>query len=163
MTLAAQIPGHLPSADEIRRAVEIFLAHAYKQPTSQALRFRPAVGFRPAEWLMSDIAERDPADAPPVGIRSFALRIGNAQYRHMKLRLSRPPKDAVFLFGVDAHDAFLNAPAGSPDHKALEELKRHNADIAAAIAAAWDAEGLPTERTYLRGKIEEAKRHTDAP
>jgi hypothetical protein len=106
---------------------------------------------------MCGAALRDAADAPVDGVRSFSLRLGNANYPHMKLRLSRPPKDNVFLFSVDAHDAFLHAPPGSADYGALEELKRRNSQMAAAITALWDENGLPTERNYLRLKIDQAR------
>ena len=106
---------------------------------------------------MGDVAERDPRDAPPANVRSFALRIGNARYPNMKLRLSRPPNAEAYLMMVDCHDAVLRAAADSPDHAALESLKRHNAAVAAAVHAAWDAAGLPTERTYLRQEIRRAR------
>lgn len=146
-------------ADQIRLAVRIYLDHAYgDQPPESAGKFIPPDGADPADWLMSDIAERSPADAPIEDVRSFALRIGNRLYPHMKLRLSRPPQKTVYLFSVDCHDAFLFAPAGSPDHEALEDLKRRNLEMAAAIGAAWEEVRLPTEHAYLREMIDEARR-----
>ena len=158
MAAADKQPGRLPSADEVRRAVDLYLPRAYPQGVPPAVnRFVPPEEFDPAEWLMGCLTERDPPDAPLEGVRSFALRIGNARYPHMKLRLSRPPKDRLFVFLVDCHDAFLAAAAATPDHDELEQLKRHNASIAAAVHAAWDAAGLPTERSYLRKRIRRAK------
>ena len=107
---------------------------------------------------MSPFIERDPPDAPLEGVRSFALRLGNEKYPHMKLRLSRPPRENVFLFSVDCHDTFLSAPVGSPDYDVLEGLKRHNAIVAEAIRLAWEQSRLPTERVYLRRKITQAKK-----
>lgn len=151
-------PALLPTADEIRRAVALYLELAYRgESPASAGRLIPPERFEPNQWLMSDLAERDPANAPLANVRSFALRFGNWQYPHMKLRLSRPPNDNVFVFSVDAHDAFLDAPAGSPDRGPLEELKRNNAAIAATVLAAWDAAGLLTERNYLRQKIRQAR------
>ena len=148
----------LPPAEEIRRAVLLYLEHAYDgEPPETVRRLIPSADVDPARWLMSDCTERDPADALLEGVRSFALRLGNRAYPHMKLRLSRPPNEPVFLLSVDSHDAFLSAPAGSPDAQGVEELKRGNARIAAAIHGAWDREGLLTDRTYLRRKIQEAK------
>jgi hypothetical protein len=148
----------LPSAEALRRAIEIFLDRAYGPSVPpRAARFLPPDDFDPARWLMSDVTERDPPDAPPANVRSFALRIGNARYPHMKLRLSRPPNDDTFVFSVDSHDAFLCAPAGSPDRQELEELKRHNAAVASAVLSAWDAEGLLTERNYLRQQIRQTR------
>ena len=148
----------LPTTDEIRRAIRLYLQHAYgDRPAPAAGKFQTPEDFDPPEWLMSDIVERDPANAPIVNVRSFALRLGNWQYPHMKLRLSRPPNDSVFVFSVDAHDAFLDAPPGSPDRLALEELKHHNSAVAATILSAWDAAGLLTERNYLRRRIRQAQ------
>jgi hypothetical protein len=153
-----QQPDPLPSAEQIRQAVGFYLECAYGPDVPPAVRkLLPPEQFEPVEWLMTGPAERDPADAPAGAVRSFVLRLGNTQYPHMKLRISRPPKDNVFLFSVDAHDAFLRAPAGSSDFLALEALKAHNARVAREITGAWDAVGLPTERTYLRGKIQQAR------
>ena len=148
----------LPSAEQIRRAVGLYLACAYgpEVPDSAAERVPPEP-FDPVEWLMGDVVERDPAEAPLGAVRSFALRLGNSQYPHMKLRISRPPKDAVFLFSVDSHDAFLRVPPDSPDFEPLEALKRYNSLLAADIYAAWDAAGLPTEKSYLRQKVRQAR------
>jgi len=144
----------LPSADEIRRAVELYLAAAYGDDRPAAVdRLMPGEAFEPGSYLMSDRVERTPDSCGLREVRSFALRLGNRWYPHMKLRISRPPNERVYLFCVDCHDAMLQAPAGSPDGPALEQLKRHNASLAAAIDAAWDAAGLPTEKGFLRRKI----------
>ncbi|HOF19380.1 MAG TPA: hypothetical protein PK082_10760 [Phycisphaerae bacterium] len=151
---ASEIQG-LPTADQIRQAVRVYLEHAYPEgipPSAQ--RLVPPEGFRPSDWLSGNGVERD---GGPSGVRSFALRLGNAQYPHMKLRLSRPPKDEIYLFSVDSHDRFLHAEPGSSDFSQLEALKRYNARLAAAIDAAWGAAGLPTEKHYLRQKIRQAR------
>lgn len=148
----------VPSPRQVHRSVELYLAIAYPggppEPISHLLPDDP---LEVVSWLMSDATQRDPADAPLEGVRSFALRLGNAGYPHMKLRWSRPPGERLLVLSVDSHDAFLNVPAGSGDDEALESLKRENSRIAAAIHAAWDAAGLPTERNYLRRKIRDAK------
>ena len=147
-----------PDLQQIRAAIRVYLLHAYGGRCPPAVeKLLPPDDDDPVDWLMSDAVERDPAGAPLGNVRSFALRLGNEVYPHMKLRLSRPPKDRVFLFSVDSHDAFLNAPPDSKDQKMLEDLKRHNAAVSAAVQAQWEKEGLPTERGYLRGKIREAR------
>jgi hypothetical protein len=154
----------LPPAGQIRQAIALFLDFAYGQVQPDgARRFIPPDGFDPARWLMSELIERDPPDAPMERVRSFVLRIGNSQYPHMKLRLSRPPRDKVYLFSVDSHDAFLSAPAGSADHQVIEDLKAFNAQVAATIRSAWDRAGLATEANYLRGKITEGRTSQDGP
>ena len=156
--MESEAKNSLPSAEQISKAVRIYLEVAYGGQCPPSIqRIVPPESFEPAQWLMKGGAERDPADAPLEGVRSFTLRLGNANYPHMKLRLSRPPKDNVFLFSVDAHDAFLHAPAGWSDREALEELKRQNSRMVSEITAMWDANGLPTERNYLRLKIDQAR------
>ena len=151
-------PLKLPSAEDVRRAVRLYLANAYDGDVAElADRFLPSPDADMAEWLMSEVTERDPPDAPLDAVRIFSLRIGNKHYPNMKLRLSRPPDERALLFSVDSHDAFLRAPPGSPDFAALEDLKRGNAEIAAAIGRAWHDAGVLTERNWLREKIRQAK------
>lgn len=149
----------IPTADQIRKAIELYLVEAYPdRPPESVKTLLPPGTFDPGEFLMSDSLERTPDTSVLRDVRSFALRLGNGEYRHMKLRISRPPRGAVYLFVVDSHDEFLKAPPGSPDREVLEGLKRHNAHVARAIGTAWDAAGLPTEKNYLRRKVREARR-----
>ncbi|MFA6133160.1 MAG: hypothetical protein WC869_03975 [Phycisphaerae bacterium] len=148
----------LPTGGQLRRAIEIYLQYAYdKPPRAMLAKFIPPEGFEPIQWLMGPNIERDPPDAPAESVRSFVLRMGNGMYRHMKLRLSRPPRSNVFLLSVDSHDAILSALKGSADYEAIESLKRHNAIVAEAIRLAWENENLPTERDYLRSCLREAR------
>ena len=144
----------LPTAREIARAVDIFLEVAYEaDPPPATERFRIRPDCDPAAWLMSDVTERSPVEEPIEQVRSFAMRIGNALYPNMKLRLSRPPNDRLFIFTVDAHDAMLKAASGTVDHDELEDLKRHNAQLSGQINVAWEQAGLLTEHDYLRQRI----------
>lgn len=144
----------------IRRAIQVFLDHAYGEvPPNHALRFLP-----PEEnhdiggWLMGDLVERTPPDAPLEDVRSFALRIGCSHYRHMKMRISRPGTRPELVFTVDSHDIFLDASPGTPDYEGLQRLKRLNANMASRITEAWDSAGLKTERAYLREAIRTARK-----
>ena len=165
MAVPTDRPHGLPTSQQLRLAVRLYVQHAYGGDVSPAaagcLPPQPDCedqDFQPSAWLMGDAVERTPADAPLEAVRSFALRLGNAVYPHMKLRLSHPPNDAIYLFSVDSHDEFLCAPPGSSEHQQVEELKRHNAALAATIMTALDHAGLPTERAYLRQKIEQSRR-----
>jgi hypothetical protein len=150
----------LPTRQQLHQAIETYLQQAYGggEPPPQVLDRLPGPDQDLADWFASDAVERDPADADPDTVRSVAVRLGNAVYPHMKLRMSRPPNDALFLFSVDSHDAVLQAQPGTPDQAMLEELKQHNADLGSRITARWEALGLPTERNYLRHKIEQTRR-----
>lgn len=151
-------PEGIPSAEQLARAIEIYLAAAYEgQLPSRTRDLLPPQGSSPLGYLMSDRVERTPPGATFDEVRSFAMRLGNKYYPNMKLRLSRPPNQRQAVLSVDSHDAFLNAPPGSPDSQALAELKRQNATIAAAIGEAWDAAGLPTEKNFLRDHIDRAR------
>lgn len=154
-------PAHaaLPTMGELRVAVEQFLCHAYADgpPAVVRQRFLPPEEGDPVDWLMSAAAERHPDGAPLAEVRAFCLRIGNSRYPHMKLCISRPPQQDVYVLTVDAHDAMLQARPGSPDAESLEQLKRHNAALAAKITAAWEGSGLLTEHAYLRREIRRAR------
>jgi hypothetical protein len=153
----------LPSSEQIQRAFDIYVKHAYPDGAAESIQpLLPGPGVDPAAWLLGPTAECDPPGATIQTLRSAAFRLGNFAYPHMKLRVSRPPNRPVFLFSVDAHDAVLQARPGTPDYAMLQELKAHNAKVAEAILADWDAAELPTERRYLRGFIRQARSSRDA-
>ena len=148
----------LPSPKQIRCAVEIYLKHAYEGAVPESIQpLLPGLDVDPASWLVGATAECDPSGATLDTLRSAAFRLGNFAYPNMKLRLSRPPNRAVFLFSVDSHDAVLQARPGTPDFAMLQELKAHNAKVAEAILADWDAADLPTERRYLRDIVSQVR------
>jgi hypothetical protein len=158
-------PVQLPSCRELREAIDTYLALAYEQAGRPATigRLLPGESFDPAEYLMSEAVERTPPEAPLEETRAFAVRLGNEQYPNMKLRLSRPPTQPILLMSVDAHDAMLKVPPESPDYDALEALKAFNAALAGRIQKAWDEQGLPTEKRYLRDALSRAKDQADRP
>ncbi len=153
----------LPSEADLHKAIDIYLEQAYEGPVPELPRqlLPPDGPFNIADWLMGDMVERDPPDAPLEILRSAAFRLGNTFYPNMKLRISRPPNHPTFIFSVDCHDAVLSAKPGSADFAMLEELKAHNAKLADGILAAWDQAKLQTERNYLRYKINQARKRND--
>ena len=68
------------------------------------------------------------------------------------------PKPGILFYDITT---MLKAPEGSADYEALQQLKAHNASLAAEITLRWEAAGLPTERTYLRDAIEAQRRRGD--
>ncbi len=152
----------LPTSKQIHCAIEIYLKYAYEGSVPESVQPLLPVGeIHPAEWLIAPPAECDPPGATLETLRSSAFRLGNFAYPHMKLRVSRPPNRAVFLFSVDSHDAVLQAKPGTPDYAMLQELKAHNAKVAEAIMADWDAADLPTERKYLRDIVSQTRSKRD--
>ncbi|MFW6154863.1 MAG: hypothetical protein ACOC95_06560 [Planctomycetota bacterium] len=148
-------PRTAPDIDELRSAVSGYLKAAYGEapPASLLQRFLPPAGAPVATWLMGEQIERDPADVPFEQVRSFALRLGNPGYPHMKLRLTRTDGGTAYVFSVDAHDMILHAPPGSPDAAALDALKKENARIAQRIVRRWHDEHVRTEHDRLRNMI----------
>jgi len=161
MTTERQTP--LPGTEALKDAIDIYLSRPYPAGTDERIsqKFTVPDDCDLAVWLIEAVGEPEPADADIDSLRSIALRLGNEFYPNMKLRLTRPPGDDIFLLMVDSHDVMLTAPPGSPDQEALEELKAANATIAGDITGAWDAAGLPTERNYLRDKIRQARKRGD--
>jgi len=153
----------LPRAEALQDALDIYLSRAYPDGVDERIsqKFTVPGDCDLAVWLIEAVGEPEPVDAGIDSVRSIALRLGNAFYPNMKLRLTRPPGNDVFVLMVDSHDVMLAAPPGSPDHEALEELKAANAAIAGDITRAWDAADLPTERNYLRDKIRQARMRGD--
>lgn len=150
---------HLSPA-QVHQALAIYLRHAYPDqppPETTAELLPPEGDFDLSAWLGQEMAEIEPPGAAPDEARSVAIRLGNFAYPNMKLRLSRPPNHSWWLLNVDSHDAILQAPAGTPDHAMLEELKAHNAELKNQIMAEWEQANLPTERNYLRHKIAQAR------
>ena len=149
----------LLGADALQDAIDMYFSRAYPDGVGEQIsrKFTIPEDGDLAGWLIEAVGEPEPADADIDSLRSVALRLGNAFYLNMKLRLTRPPGNNVFLLMVDSHDVMLAAPPGSSDHQALEELKAANAAIVGDVTAAWDAAGLPTERNYLRDKIRQAR------
>jgi hypothetical protein len=148
------------SAEQIHLAISIFLRHAYPGgvPSESAAALLPPEGdFAIEPWMMGTMIERTPLEATYREIRTAAIRLGNAVYPNMKLRLARAPKSDAFLLSVDSHDAMLEVPVGSPEEAMLEQLKTHNATVGQAIQTDWDQADLPTERNYMRLLIAQRK------
>lgn len=155
----------LPPPRALRQAIQIYLQNAYAgSPPPAALRFLPSGDdFDAAAFLMGELVERSPAEAPLALVRTFDLRLGNGEYSHMKLRIAILGEPPGYIFSVDSHDLFLKIKPGDPDYEALEELKKVNGAIAARITAAWEAAGHHTERTFLREKIRQARKEKSKP
>lgn len=149
--------------DALRRAVEIYLAHAY--PTGAV----PDPVRKRIDWpddvevgtlLSSPPFER--ANRPGDGIPAiFALRLGNHRYPHMKLQVQPWSTVEGYLLSVNTHDQALSLNAASRDAAAYNELQAENQRIKELIESAWQDEGLPTFLSYLRAYIQNTAQ-TDA-
>ncbi|MDD4890829.1 MAG: hypothetical protein PHU85_12985 [Phycisphaerae bacterium] len=148
----------LPSSEQIRLALRLYVRAAYPAGPPESIQplMPPDSPFDPLEWLSADAVqcERRKTDDEAA---AFTLRLGNRFYPHMKFRLVRAPTEDVFLFMVDSHDSMVMAHARPQDQPLVRELNRRNAEVARAITAAWTEAGLPTERSWLRRRIEQGR------
>jgi hypothetical protein len=140
--------------DVLRRAVEIYLEHAYaggETPEAVRRRLDWPDGVEPARLLAGPPFEK----ASKAGERGdvFALRLGNRRYPHMKLQIQPWPNAAGFLLSVNTHDQVLGLDPHAPDADAFRALQAENQKYKEGIEAAWDREGLPTFLRYLREYI----------
>ncbi|MFO0911254.1 MAG: hypothetical protein U0794_23435, partial [Isosphaeraceae bacterium] len=143
--------------DVLRRAVEIYLQLAYPNGVV------PEPVRRRLEWPSCDDVDTL-IHGPPFekagrnktsGAASFALRLGNARYPHMKLQIQPWPNAAGYMLSVNTHDQVLSLDPESADLPAFREIQEDNQRLKEQIEHAWDAAGLPTFLRYLREYIEQ--------
>ena len=139
--------------DAIERAIDVYLGCAYPDgppPTAvlRRLAWREEPGPPPLEG--------PPFEQSPGGLDrapTFALRLGNACYPHMKLQIQAWNIPEGFLLSVNCHDQVAAPPADSPDLEPFRALQAANQGYKGRIEAAWDDAGLPTFHAYLRSYL----------
>lgn len=170
---------HVP-AQILQQAVELYLQAAYSGqpgaggggaaiPAGVLPRVEAVRRLAPEQQVpLETVLERDPADAIP----SYALRLGQPMYPHMKLMIDPAPADhglassaegPDFILRVDSHDRHLHAAPGSPDAAWLAAVRTSNKDLGERIESAWAAAGLPTFKEYLRRHLQERKARGNTP
>ncbi len=82
-------------------------------------------------------------------MRRYALRLGNARFRGMKLALTEYLVPGDWFFVVDSHDEVDIEPS-YPDYGAWLELRAFNRRIKDEIESRWREVGLPTMRDLER-------------
>jgi hypothetical protein len=145
------IPVHI-----LKQAIDLYVGIVYPNngaPPAVAERIKPLQALDPQALVPVELLERDPANAMP----SYALRLGQPLYPHMKLVIEPAPGGAggggEYLMRVDAHDRHLHAPPGSPDAAWLQSIRNSNKDLTERVEAAWSQAGLPTFKDYLRRQL----------
>ena len=145
MRLSDMTPAH------VRRAVEMYMRHAWPGETASATATGPGAKAGAAVAALSrartleelfDQFELAPRD--PNGFVRFALRLGNERYPFMKFIVQEYLVAGEFFFSVDTHDN-LDVRPSAPDYEAWQELKQFNRCIKEAIEADWQAAELPTQ------------------
>ncbi len=71
----------------------------------------------------------------------------------MKLVIDRAPDGHGHLLRADTHDGHVRPAPGSRDYHAFARLMDLNREVADRIEAAWEADGLPTFKSYLRDDL----------
>ena len=80
----------------------------------------------------------------------------------MKLVIDRTPDGHAYLLRADTHDAHVQPKPGSRDYTAFQELSKANRLIAESIEGAWEAQGLPTFKAFLRDDLQRRRAGADA-
>jgi hypothetical protein len=150
---------HLP-VHILHQAMDLYLGVAYPAgvPQTVAQRIAPVQALPEGGDVPMDLLERSVPDAAC----SYALRLGQPLYPHMKLVVDPVPAGTCrgqdFLMRVDVHDLHLHAPSGSPDAAWLAGLRQSNKELKEKIESAWTAAGLPSFKEFLRQQLDERKR-----
>ena len=155
---------HKPEPAVVWRAVTTYLAIAYDgSPSStgvpagtpsavksriESLRLAPS-----SDFYASPVFERDAAASPA----KFSLRLGNRHYPHMKLVIERSPDGHGHLLRADTHDAHCRPAPGSRDYQVFCQLMDRNREVAERIEGAWEEQGIPTFKSYLRDDLARRK------
>ena len=150
-------PASFVSGREFKKALAIYLAEAYQNtPLPPAVQERVAKinTLADDQAVPLDALEKARCDS---GRCTYALRLGQPQYPHMKLVLEECPGGGRPLFRTDAHDSMLHTPPGSPDEAPLAALRAANKELIDRIEAAWVKAGLPTFKEYLRANLAQRK------
>jgi hypothetical protein len=140
----------------LRRAVEIYLAHAYPDGSiPDAVRKRITW---PDDAETASLVSRPPferANRPGEGVPAiYALRLGNHCYPHMKLQIQPWSSAEGYLLSVNTHDQALSLSTVGPDAAAYSALQAENQRLKELIESAWQDAGLPTFLSFLRAYIE---------
>jgi hypothetical protein len=152
------MPWQKPEPALVWRAVTTYLTVCYGGPpgandvpasTPSAVKARlDSLRHAPAkEFYASPVFERDAANASPT---KYSLRLGNRHYPHMKLVIERSPDGRGFLLRADTHDAHVRPAPGSRDYAVFTQLMELNRQVAEQIEAAWEGQGIPTFKSFLR-------------
>ncbi|AMV40626.1 hypothetical protein [Planctomyces sp. SH-PL62] len=142
--------------DVLRRAVEIYLKHAYptgEYPENVKRRISWGEGAPPRDLFAKPPFERagkTPGTQSPI----YALRLGNGRYPHMKLQFQPWNNAEGLMLSVNTHDQVAGLDLVAEDVDAFKRLQSENQRLKEEIEQAWEAESLPTFLNFLRSYIE---------
>ena len=145
-----------PNPALVWKPIEIYLSNAYERPPSLAVRQRldQLRGSTEDAFFACNAFEATPREAP----NRLDLRLGNRCYPHMKMVIERAPDGRRCLFRADTHDRHIQPAPGSREYDAFRQLREQNQSIAWKIESAWERQGVPTFKSYLREDLERRRR-----
>jgi hypothetical protein len=146
----------LPSSSVLWRAIEVYLKNAYRGAPPAAVRSRLETLRSLAEGDLYESGVFEQERDSPLG--RLRLRLGNEFYPHMKLVIERAPDNTTYLFRADTHDQHCMPAPQSRDYPSFCQLMEQNQTMAQAIESAWEQEGIPTFKSFLRQDL--ARRRT---
>ena len=144
------MPEPVPEPMEIMRAIDIYLPVAYPSGVPFVVRSQLQVlkNFK-GDFMKCPVLIPDSL-APN---KRWSIRLGNAQYPHMKLRVELAPDGSKFLYKADAHDRHICPSHTSPEYGDFCKLMEKNQQCVEAVETAWDKANLPTFKGYLRDDL----------
>ena len=137
----------------LRRAVEVYLRHAYPDgPVPEVVRRRLNWSDAPEVRDLLACAPFEPVTvaSDPRHSPIYSLRLGNHSYPHMKLQVQAWDTPAGYLLTVNTHDQIMDLDPNAPGAAEFRELQIKNRTLKEAIEQDWDREGLPNFHRYLR-------------
>ena len=142
-----------PTPQEVWRAVDVYCSIAYGDggpSTTVKTRLDALRSTDEKSFYESKTLEREVNQSPP---QKFALRLGNKFYPHMKLMIEPTPDASGHMFRADTHDKHIRPAPESKEYAMFCELMENNQKLSEAIESAWEKEGLPTFKQYLRADL----------
>jgi hypothetical protein len=138
-----------PEPAIVWKAIDAFIKVAYDGPPPSAVRSRLETlrALDRASFYESPVFESSNGTGTTVRI---LLRLGNRFYPHMKLAIERRPDKHGYLFRADTHDAHCCPADDLREYNAFRQLMEMNQTISMAIESAWEKEGLPVFKTFLK-------------
>src|SRR3954454_25193540 len=137
-----------PDPHIVWRAIDAFINVAYDGPPPSAVRSRLETlrAFDGENFYASPVFEKAGEGAKA----RILLRLGNQFYPHMKMAIEKRPDRQGHLFRADTHDAHCCPNDNSREYHAFRQLMEINQTIAIAIEAAWERDGLPIFKSFLK-------------
>jgi hypothetical protein len=137
-----------PEPAVVWRAIEAYIEVAFEGAPPSAVRSRLETlrALDEKAFYESAVFEKRGEGA---GARVL-LRLGNHFYPHMKLAIERRPDKQGCLFRADTHDAHCCPVSTSREYTAFRQLMEMNRNVAQAIEANWEKNGLPTFKQFLK-------------